>query len=260
MQNTYVIFLDIDGTLTYDGTVKQPVRDAMARARALGHKVFVNTGRSLRGTVNFVADLPIDGTVTGIGTCAQINGETVHHAQFTVEELCFLFDAFEQAQTGLMFDGEDLGVFNRFYHREGETGPIALNTRQLLEYFQGHTIAKGFVFGQIDPQLTRQLNARFSLWQHSDYAEFCKQGYDKEMGMQKILQHYGLPRQACVAIGDSINDLGMLRYAGIPIAMGNGADEVKQICRYVTEPATQDGVATAIDRLLTGEWDCDKAE
>jgi hydroxymethylpyrimidine pyrophosphatase-like HAD family hydrolase len=56
------------------------------------------------------------------------------------------------------------------------------------------------------------------------------------------------------AIGDQINDLAMIRGAGLGIAMGNAVDAVKKTAAVTTGPNTEDGVAAAVDRILAGEW------
>ena len=56
-------------------------------------------------------------------------------------------------------------------------------------------------------------------------------------------------RVRVLAVGDSRNDIPMLRWAGIGVAMGNALPEVRQSVRYVTAPNDRDGVALAIERF-----------
>ena len=58
-----------------------------------------------------------------------------------------------------------------------------------------------------------------------------------------------LPHESTVAIGDSENDLPMLRYCAVSIAMGNASEEIKKLCTEVTDTAANDGVTKAIAKI-----------
>ena len=64
------------------------------------------------------------------------------------------------------------------------------------------------------------------------------------------MQYYNIPIENSFAIGDSINDLDMLRIAGISIAMGNAPEIVKSECDYVTLNVCEDGVSYAMEQFL----------
>ena len=68
----------------------------------------------------------------------------------------------------------------------------------------------------------------------------------KPVGMQKMLERFGLRREECMAFGDGANDIEMLQYAGLGIAMGNGDDEVKRAADYVTDAVDADGIVNAL--------------
>lgn len=71
----------------------------------------------------------------------------------------------------------------------------------------------------------------------------------KGAALQRIAQMLGVARDEVLAFGDSHNDLGMLTYAGVGIAMANGADEAKAVADLVTESNEADGIARALERL-----------
>ena len=54
-----------------------------------------------------------------------------------------------------------------------------------------------------------------------------------------------------MALGDNFNDVSMLTYAGTSVAMGNAVDAIKKIAKHVTDTNEENGVATAIDRILS---------
>ena len=59
-----------------------------------------------------------------------------------------------------------------------------------------------------------------------------------------------MKREDLMAFGDGFNDLSMLEYAGIGIAMGNAVDEVKAIADFITVSNDEDGIAIALEQLL----------
>lgn len=62
----------------------------------------------------------------------------------------------------------------------------------------------------------------------------------------------GASREQCLAFGDGSNDRDMIAYAGVGVAMGNGADEVKAVADYVTSACDADGVWNALVALGLG--------
>lgn len=74
-------------------------------------------------------------------------------------------------------------------------------------------------------------------------------GIHKATGMKLYLEYVGIPREDSIAIGDGPNDLQMMDYAGIGIAMGNAREEVKKRADMVTSHIDEDGLYHALDRL-----------
>jgi len=81
--------------------------------------------------------------------------------------------------------------------------------------------------------------------------EFVAKEATKAAGLDKLIAHLGIRREEVVAIGDSYNDLSMLKYAGYSIAMGNAYDEVKSACDYITLTNEEDGVAAWMEGYLS---------
>ena len=75
---------------------------------------------------------------------------------------------------------------------------------------------------------------------------------DKGMALSELGAHLGIGKNEIMAIGDNGNDIGMLKAAGVAVAMGNAEDEVKQLADIVTGSNAEDGAAFAIEDLLAG--------
>jgi Cof subfamily protein (haloacid dehalogenase superfamily) len=84
---------------------------------------------------------------------------------------------------------------------------------------------------------------------HPGGFDIMASGVTKSFGAQRLAQMMGVEAQEVLALGDHINDIGMLRWAGIGVAMGNAHPRVKQAADYVSLPHDEGGVAQAIYRF-----------
>lgn len=82
-----------------------------------------------------------------------------------------------------------------------------------------------------------------------DNLEVMAAGVSKGAGLEQLGARLKIARSAIIAFGDSDNDLEMLRYAGVGVAMGNAADSVKAAADRVTATCDEDGIAQTIEEL-----------
>ena len=80
--------------------------------------------------------------------------------------------------------------------------------------------------------------------------EVLTKGVNKAFGLEKLAQKLNILPSEIAAIGDAANDIEMLEYAGLAIAMGNASEEVKSISDIVTDTNENNGVIKAIDQLI----------
>ena len=80
--------------------------------------------------------------------------------------------------------------------------------------------------------------------------EVLTKGVNKAFGLEKLANKLGVQPSEIAAIGDAANDIEMLKYAGLAIAMGNASEEVKAIADIVTDTNENNGVIKAIDKLI----------
>jgi len=74
----------------------------------------------------------------------------------------------------------------------------------------------------------------------------CSKGH----ALRRWAEHYGIPREQVMAIGDNYNDLEMLEYAGLPVIMGNASEELRESGWKVTASNAESGVAAALEQVL----------
>ena len=80
--------------------------------------------------------------------------------------------------------------------------------------------------------------------------EFFSAQTSKAVALAKLGEYYGISQQEIIAIGDQTNDLSMIEYAGLGVAMGNGVNKVKNAADYVTASNIEDGVAKVIEKFV----------
>ena len=83
--------------------------------------------------------------------------------------------------------------------------------------------------------------------------EVLTKGVNKAYGLEKLVQrlNININRNEIAAIGDAANDIEMLQYSGLPIAMGNATEEVKGLSKMVTDTNENNGVIKAIERVIS---------
>ncbi len=79
--------------------------------------------------------------------------------------------------------------------------------------------------------------------------EVTAPGTSKGSSILRLGEILGIKKQEIMAIGDGMNDASMLRAVGVPVAMGNAVDDLKELAVYITESNNEDGVANAVEKL-----------
>ncbi len=81
------------------------------------------------------------------------------------------------------------------------------------------------------------------------FADMIPENGGKPEGMKVVLDRIGVDVKDCIAFGDGGNDITMLEYAGIGVAMGNASDEVKKHADYITDDCDKDGILKAFQHF-----------
>lgn len=80
--------------------------------------------------------------------------------------------------------------------------------------------------------------------------EINAHGVSKGNGVKILADHYGIKREEIICIGDNENDISMIEYAGLGIAMGNAIDKLKEKANYITDTNVNDGVRKALEKFI----------
>jgi Cof subfamily protein (haloacid dehalogenase superfamily) len=272
------LFLDIDGTLVGgDSRVTPGVVSAIHRARSAGCEVVLCTGRTRFRTVPVAEQLgrPLGYAVTSNGgVLAHLGtGEIVYRRLLPVDVALEVIRSIRDAgaEPFVYEDSDRPGVEGArvLYHPEAEAiasshadsryrAHAALMTELPFQPVSVSTYGSPEVMRPLAEHLRERLSENVSIVQSgTEYAwgvEVYVSGISKRTGLELLAARLDVAREEIMAIGDHINDVEMLQWAGWGVAMGNALPEAKAVADYVTDSLSQDGAARAIERfVLSGE-------
>lgn len=268
------IFIDVDGTLIdHRGRIPDSAKEAVLAASANGHWVFLCTGRSRPELWDDITDLGFDGMVAGAGAYAAVGDVELLHRHLDAHQIDQVGDYFDSRGIAYVFEGA-YGLFgtgrfrdqleNKIGDEISDPGELAAMRRGILSFMDRieidprprRPVSKalfmfegGTTFDEIRAELSEFHIIGSSMPSYGYYSgEMQMVGVHKAAGMQAVLAHLGLAREEAIAIGDSDNDIEMLGYAGLGIAMGNATARVKEVAHEVTASVREDGLHQALAR------------
>lgn len=109
---------------------------------------------------------------------------------------------------------------------------------------------------RIESELSIRLQSEISVYRSEPFfLELVPLGIDKAQSLAVLLDKTGMKREEMVAVGDGYNDLSMIQFAGLGVAMANAQEPVKKAAGYITLSNEEDGVAAVIDRFFLKNQD-----
>ncbi|MBQ9166390.1 MAG: Cof-type HAD-IIB family hydrolase [Oscillospiraceae bacterium] len=246
-------FFDVDGTLVSHKTktVPEGTRAALAALRQKGIKLIVATGRHIMELGRLpVYDLSFDGYVTLNGQLC-LNGDrtSYYETPFKAPETALLTDMFAKKEIPIMLIERDRMYINFVTDGVRKTqAEISSPVAQVGEYAGGKLYqAIAYVGPEVSDALSRQLTeCKITRW-NGNAVDIISKGGGKVRGIQAFLEQNGIRREETIAFGDGENDMEMLQFAGIGVAMGNAGDSVKAVADYVTSGVDEDGIFRALE-------------
>ena len=250
-----IIFTDIDGTLYSHKKKEVPASaiDAIHKLREKGIKVFLCSGRNRylirkSGVLDYI--IP-DGMVTMNGANAVIGDQTIYRYPIPspVVDKMILFA--KRLRFGLTLIEESEGHINMIDERV-----IQAHEKYNTRFPQPRTFPDHYdrvVYQMIAfcdkfdeelflPHLQDCKSARWD-----EYAvDIMPKDSDKAKGILSVLEYYGYEPGNALVLGDALNDIEMMQFAGASIAMGNAREETKKAADFVTADIDDDGWAKGI--------------
>jgi Cof subfamily protein (haloacid dehalogenase superfamily) len=255
-----LIALDLDGTLLApDETISTRNRKAIREALAAGIRVVLVTGRGVDTPIAISKDLGLNLPVIcchGALTKDFGANRTLEHVPVPLQHAKDMI-AFAESE------GLALAVYveETFYRLAGS--PLYMDDmrgpgwREATSFREILTEAPTFL-RFLGADSVNRMNARFGdlplsfrteTWHDFIECAVLNRNASKKNALATLCASFGIHADRVLAIGDSRNDVPMLRWAKIGVAMGNALAEVRESVPYVTATNTEDGVARAIERF-----------
>ncbi|OCA81576.1 phosphoglycolate phosphatase, TA0175-type [Bacillus sp. FJAT-27225] len=233
-----LIALDIDGTLLNDKhEVSKAVRDAIREAEKKGITVVLSTGRSLATCKDYAVSLQLSSylvTVNGAEIWGP-DGELVVRNPVDLALIRWMYDLSTEHKTGFWATSSTGVVRGNM--------PEDFETREWLKF--GFDIPDDKVRETIANLLKERGELEISNSSPTNI-EVNAIGINKAAALHQVCALLEMNMENVMAVGDSLNDILMIKEAGLGIAMGNAQDVVKEAADWVTSSNNEDGVARAI--------------
>jgi hypothetical protein len=239
-----MIALDLDGTLLNKGVVSAENAKWVEAAIRAGKKVVLSTGRALRDVRSIAENLNLDGPfVINNGSEVWKSPEELHiRHEIDPQIIARLFRLIEKYRDEVNFWAHT--VTERI---DARNVPERLNSVQWLQ----------FSIGSANPDHLKEIREEVAGWNCLEISnsavnnvEFNPFGVSKASGLKEVCRLLGISMSETIAVGDSLNDIAMIRAAGLGVAMGNAQEPVKREADTVAPPCTEDGVAHVIRTYL----------
>lgn len=263
-----LIAIDLDGTLLTDAkTISDTNKKMLAEAKARGVKIVICTGRPLIAIKDYLAELNLldadDYSITFNGGLIQTNtgeilGKTamdladVQHIHQLLTNLALPMDVLSDA---LCFQFETAKDHPSIYPTLNKALTYVPKTIEALdEDTLYNKVVAAIDAAYLDQKIALIPNEeyeRFEIFKtRPNLLEFMPKGVTKAFGLSVLGEHLGIEAREMMALGDEANDLSMINYAGMGVAMENATDGVKSAANFVTKTNQADGVAHAIQKFV----------
>jgi Cof subfamily protein (haloacid dehalogenase superfamily) len=248
-------FFDIDGTLLSFTThrVSAGTIRAFDRLHRAGVRTFLSTGRP----EVLIPKMPVsfEAKITMNGGLVFTSNEVLLSNPIPNDELQSWLDIAKDKHLCTMIFTKN----NMFLAQPNEVG---LKLRNQLEFemppvVELDSLRKETAYqiiaimpGEMDNTVGKILpHCRLPRW-HPYFTDIVAFDNSKARGMEAICQHYGILQEETIAFGDGANDIEMLEWAGIGIAMGNADEGVKKHANMVTTDVDNEGIENAVNEIM----------
>lgn len=256
---------DLDGTLMgADQSVAPRVQQAIAKAQRRDVVVTLATGRMFAATRAFAEDLGITAPLIcyqGGWVQSVADDEPQHRIplskKITQNALALAQD--RGWHTVLYADGHVYlweKLYNPSFYERLLGADITVGV-PWMEVLAEHVPDKVLFVAEPEaiPEMAQILKRHFEdnaeiVQSHAKFVEVVPLGANKGAALAWLASHLEIPQAAVMAVGDQENDLAMVAWAGVGVAMGNATPQVQSAADWVAPPLSEDGAAMAIERFI----------
>ncbi|WP_418452570.1 Cof-type HAD-IIB family hydrolase [Candidatus Ventrimonas sp.] len=266
--NYKMIVLDLDGTLTNRDKVITPrTKQSLMEAQKRGIKVVLASGRPTYGVVPLAQELELENYG---GYILSFNGgmitdcctrKAIFKQELPVEANRRIVELAKKEQVDIL-TYQDTQILtnnpeNRYAKLESRINHLKLKQVDNLEEYLDFPVPKflmlddGDYLALVEARVKAALGKNFSVYRSDPFfLEILPRNIDKAQSLAQLLKLLGMEREEMIACGDGYNDLSMIEFAGLGVAMENAVRPVRSAADYVTFSNNDDGVAHVVEKFL----------
>lgn len=263
-----MIVLDLDGTLTNrDKIITEHTKEVLMKAQEQGTIVVLASGRPPYGVVPLADQLQL-GRYGGyilafnggmIMDCA--TREVVFQKKLPVEANRRIVKLAQDEGVDLLTYQDAWILTNdaacKYVNIEAKINKLEVRQVEDLSSYLDFPVPKfllmddGDYLALVEGRAKAALGKNFSIYRSEPFfLEILPRGIDKAQCLAQLLELLHIKREEMIACGDGYNDLGMIRFAGLGVAMENAVLPVRKAADYITASNNDDGVARVVERFL----------
>lgn len=262
-----MIALDLDGTLkNSQNEITSKTKEALIKAQQDGIVVVLASGRPTEGIRHEAKELEIEkygGYIISYNGAAIIDArtkETIYSQALTLEEAYEMFDRSRKYNIACMayVDGcvmsQDDNEYVRYESWINDMGamPVTNFKENLKEpVYKVLLTEKPELISKVEDEFKAPYQETLSISKSAPFfIEVMAKNIHKAHTLAYLAKRLNIHQDEIIAFGDGHNDMEMIEYAGMGVAMGNAVDVVKEVANYITASNDEDGIAKALNDIL----------
>lgn len=263
-----LIAIDMDGTLLReDKSVSERTKNAIKLAKEKGVYVVIATGRPIDGVSRYLEELDMLGendyvlSYNGGLVLKTKSREVVSKTVLTGADLHYLHNLSKELGVNIHAFSEVHGLMtpknSKYTEVEANINGIRITINDYSDIEDDHSIIKVMMIDEPEvlqkaiDNLPKEVYEKYTVVRSAPFfLEFLNKKVNKGTGVELLAKHLNIKQEEIMTFGDAGNDLDMIVYAGMGVAMANAFDEVKEAANYITDSNENDGVAKAIEKFV----------
>jgi Cof subfamily protein (haloacid dehalogenase superfamily) len=266
-----LVAIDMDGTLLNGEKQISPENyEAIQKARESGVKVVLASGRPLVGFKRYLEELNLvsedDYVVAFNGAIVQSSGgnKVISKIALDLEDYEELYELSKQLKVNIHALTENTVISpkdSKYTRLESEINLIHSEIIAVEDVPKDTTILKVMfiddpkIIDEIIEKIPETVSSKYTIVRSEPFfLEFLHKSVNKGAGVEALAKNLNIKQEEVICIGDAGNDIHMVKYAGLGVAMGNAFPELKRVASFITKTNDQNGVAHVINKfILNGE-------
>lgn len=263
-----MLVLDIDGTLTNSKKeITKETKAAITRVLKDGHVVVIASGRPTPGTRKVCEELELSRfggyvlSYNGAKITSLKDNSVVHQKTLEKRYIPQIYEYVIANDMGMMTYEDDAAItgtrIDEYMELEARINSIELKSVENFTDYVSFPVNKCLLTAPCDfaekacNVLAKKYEGELSIYRSEPFfVEIMPQGVDKAASLEVLRCIVGIERENIIACGDGFNDLSMIKYAGVGVAMSNGAEVVKAAADYVAPSNDEDGLVDVIEKYF----------